>query len=33
MELQGINIIQHPSLSPEDVWIIHENGAPQVPPD
>ena len=33
MEYQGINIVQHPSLPADDVWIIYEKEAPQVPPD
>jgi hypothetical protein len=33
MEYKGINIVQHPSLPADDVWIIYEKEAPQVPPD
>ena len=33
MEYLGINIVQHPSLPADDVWIIYEKEAPQVPPD
>ena len=31
MEFLGIRIVEHASLSPDDVWIIHEKEAPQVP--
>ena len=31
MQLQQLNIVQHPSVSPEAVWIILENEAPEVP--
>ena len=33
MEYLGMNIVQHPSLPADDVWIIYEKEAPQVPPD
>ena len=33
MEFLGMNIVQHPSLPAEDVWIVYEKEAPQVPPD
>ena len=33
MELHRITIVQHPSVPAEDVWIIGEKEAPQVPPD
>lgn len=33
MEYLGMNIVQHPSLPAEDVWIVYEKEAPQVPPD
>jgi hypothetical protein len=33
MEFLGINIVEHASVPAEDVWIIHENEAPQVPLD
>ncbi len=33
MEFLGMNIVQHPSVPAEDVWIVHEKEAPQVPPD
>lgn len=32
MEFPGISIVQHSSLPVEDVWIIYEKDAPQVPP-
>ena len=31
MQLQELNIVQHPSVPPEDAWIIRENEAPEVP--
>jgi len=31
VQLQQLNIVQHPSVSPEAVWIILENEAPEVP--
>jgi len=31
MQSQQIDIIQHPSVPAEDVWIIRENEAPEVP--
>jgi hypothetical protein len=33
MEYKGINIVQHPSVPADDVWVIYEKEAPQVPPD
>ena len=33
MEFLGINIIEHPSVPAEDVWLIHKREAPQVPPE
>jgi len=33
MEYLGMNIVQHTSLPADDVWIIYEKNAPQVPPD
>ena len=33
MDFLGMNIVQHPSLPAEDVWIVYEKEAPQVPPD
>ena len=33
MEFLGMSIVQHPSLPAEDVWIVYEKEAPQVPPD
>lgn len=33
MEFLGINIVQHASIPVDEVWIIHENEAPQVPAD
>lgn len=33
MEFPGINIVQHASVPEDEVWIIHENEAPQVPAD
>lgn len=33
MEYLGINIIEHASLPPDEVWIIHKSEAPQVPSD
>jgi hypothetical protein len=33
MEYLGMNIVQHPSLPADDVWIIYEKEAPQVPED
>lgn len=33
MEYLGMNIVQHPSLPADDVWIIYEKEAPQVPAD
>ncbi|MFZ0060501.1 MAG: hypothetical protein WAL47_00525 [Pyrinomonadaceae bacterium] len=31
MEYLGINIVEHGSLSMDEVWMIHKNNAPQVP--
>jgi len=31
MQSQQIDIIQHPSVPAEDVWIIREKEAPEVP--
>jgi len=31
MQLRELNIVQHPSVPPEDAWIIRENAAPEVP--
>ena len=33
MEFLEMNIVQHPSLPAEDVWIVYEKEAPQIPPD
>jgi hypothetical protein len=33
MEFLGMSIVQHPSLPADDVWIVYEKEAPQVPPD
>lgn len=33
MEYLGMSIVQHPSLPADDVWIVYEKEAPQVPPD
>ena len=33
MEFLGMNVVQHPSLPADDVWIVYEKEAPQVPPD
>ena len=33
MEYLGIRIVEHHSLCADEVWIIHKNDAPQVPPD
>ena len=31
MEFLGIRIVEHASLSPDEVWIIHEKEVLQVP--
>ena len=31
MQLQELNIIQHPSVPAKDAWIIREKEAPEVP--
>ena len=31
MEYLGINIIEHDSLATDEVWVIHNDNAPQVP--
>ena len=31
MEYLGINIIEHGSLAADEVWVIHNDNAPQVP--
>ena len=33
MEYLGMTIVQHSSLSADDVWVIYEKEAPQVPED
>ena len=33
MEFLGIRIVEHASISMDEVWMIHNKNAPQVPPD
>ncbi len=33
MEFLGINIVEHASVSSDEVWIIHKDDATQVPAD